>query len=134
MSHDAEPPRSEFKISLGKCRKDLAAMMVALRRLGFFILISVVQIGLTQHTSNGKVLERRHAVLVRPQDVGSATLSCGMEEHRLTATAAQMPALNKLLFIDLQEQIDRALEEIPALRLGATVFSSKSGSKMTMSS
>ena len=91
MSHEAEPPKIEFKISLGKCGKDLAAMMVALRRLGFFILISVVQTGLTKETSDGKEFVRRHGVLVRPQDVGLATMSCGMEDHRSPPPSRRRP-------------------------------------------
>ena len=114
-THVPEAPRIEFKVSLGVCGKDLAAQLVALRRFGLITIISVVQTGLTHYTSDGKVLERRHAILVRPQDVGPATVACGMGDHRLNATAAQMPALKRILFIDPQEQIDQALEELPAL-------------------
>ena len=114
-THVPEAPRNEFKVSLGVCGQDLAAQLVALRRLGFIIIVTVVQTGLTHYTSNGKVFEKRLGMLVRPQDVGQTTVACGMGDHRITATAAMMPALTKLLFIDPQEQIDQALAELPAL-------------------
>ena len=115
LSHTAEEPRLEFKISLGKFGLDFEACMVGLRRLGHPVIVSVVQVGLTDYTSNGKAPQRVHAVLCRPQDVGRAPVSCGMDEHRLTATAEQMPALKELIFTDPQSQIDKALEELPGL-------------------